>query len=216
MKPYTQALTGKSLSPQNLSPQTLSRKILSACQPGKQGGATLIISLVLLALVSLVAMTGVETVGLQEKMAVSSYDRIVTMQAAEAALREGEALAETQSKTTPPNDGFINGGLYTDVDDTCPNTALNDCQNGFCRIPDKDCAERWTTDTFTGWQDSTLELGDLAGTPQYFVEYLGGSYACVDGSSSDPNNCKRYRITVLSNPGDGRAEVILQSIYATD
>jgi type IV pilus assembly protein PilX len=179
-------------------------------------GAALIISLILLSLVTLVAMTGVETVGLQEKMAVSSYDRIVTMQAAETALREGEALAETQSKTTPPNTGFPNGGLYTDVDTTCPNTALNDCQDGLCRKPDKDCDERWTTTNFTGWRDSSVDLGELAGTPQFFVEYLGGTYACVDGSSNDPNNCKRYRVTVLSNPGDGRAEVILQSVYATD
>lgn len=181
-----------------------------------QRGAALIISLVLLTLVTFVALTGIETVGLQEKMAVSSYDRIITMQAAESALREGEALAETQSQTTPPNSGFPNGGLYTDADDTCPNTALNDCTNGLCRMPDKDCNERWADDNFNGWLASTADVGNLAGVPQYFVEYMGGTYACVDGSSNDPHNCKRYRITVLSNPGEGRAEVILQSIYATD
>lgn len=181
-----------------------------------QRGVALVISLVLLTLVTLVAMTGIETVGLQEKMAVSSYDRIITLQAAESALREGEALAEIQSKTTPPNSGFINNGFYADTNDTCPATAINNCQNGFCTTPDKDCQERWTTGAFTGWRDSTVDLGPLAGTPQFFVEYLGGTYACVDGSSNDPKNCKRYRVTVLSNPGDGRAEVILQSIYATD
>ena len=57
----------------------------------------------------------------------------------------------------------------------------------------------------------------LAVTPQYFVEYLGNTYACRPGTATDPNDCKRYRITARSSDGTGgKTMVMLQSVYATD
>ncbi|MCX7607930.1 MAG: PilX N-terminal domain-containing pilus assembly protein [Anaerolineales bacterium] len=180
-----------------------------------QTGAALIVSLVLLVLVTLLGVAGIQTVALEEKMAGNAYDRNIALQAAEAALRIGEGVAETQSKTTPPNSGFP---TYTDADNTCPTSpsAINNCASGLCPTPDKDCTERWKVSGFSGWANASVSLGGLAGTPQYFVEYLGNTFPCTDGGSSDPKNCKRYRVTARSNPGSGRAVVMLQSVYATD
>ncbi len=182
----------------------------------RQRGATLIVALVLLTLVTLVSINGIENVTLQEKMAGNSYDRSIALQAAEAALREAEAIAEAQSKTLPANNGFPSFGESNDTDNTCPQNIINDCTNGLCVKPDKDCTERWKDATFNQWTNSSVSLATLAGTPQYFIEYLGGNYPCTNGAGYDPNNCKRYRITAVSNPGTGRARVMLQSIYATD
>jgi type IV pilus assembly protein PilX len=52
--------------------------------------------------------------------------------------------------------------------------------------------------------------------PQYFIEYLSNTFPCSDGGASDPKNCKHYRITARSNPGTGRASVMLQSVYRTE
>lgn len=178
--------------------------------PDVQKGAALIVSLVMLLLITLLGLASARSVSLEEKMAANSYDRNLALQAAEAALREGETYAET-NKPTP---------AYTDADATCPTSpsAINNCTNGVCPIPDKDCASRWNPSSgFTGWVSASTSLGTLAGTaPQYFIEYLGTSFPCTDGGSSDPMNCKRYRITASSNPGTGRATVTLQSVYATD
>jgi type IV pilus assembly protein PilX len=184
-------------------------------KPSTQTGAALIVALVLLVIVTLLGLAGLRNVTLEEKMAGAAYDRSIAFQAAEAALRVGEAAAETQSKLAPPNQGFP---TYTDANSNCPTAANNTCTGGLCATPDKDCVPRWSDPSFAGWTNVPAEVSTLAGTPQYFVEYLGGNFPCTDGGSSDPKNCKRYRITARSDPnlGDGRAAVVLQSIYATD
>ncbi|MBI5780283.1 MAG: pilus assembly protein [Rhodocyclales bacterium] len=182
--------------------------------PANEGFA-LIIALIMLLILTILGVVAVRVVALEEKMAGEVYDRNLALQAAEAALRVGEAAAENQSKLSPPNSGFPS---YTDADGTCPSTALNNCSGGLCSIPDKDCLERWQNSSFTQWVSATtVDLGDLSGnTPQYYVEHLGGNFPCTDGGATDPKNCNRYRITARSNPGTGRATVMLQSVYATD
>lgn len=172
----------------------------------KQTGAALIVSLVLLVLVTLLGVAGIQSVALEEKMAGNAYDRNIAFQAAEAALRVGESIAEANKE-----------GFPDDSDPCPPVSAVDNCTGGLCPPPDINCPPRWKAPGFTGWVDA-VSLGELAGTPQYFVEYLGNTFPCTKGasSSSDPNNCKRYRITARSRPGAGRATVILQSVYATD
>lgn len=175
-----------------------------------QKGAALFVSLMMLILVTILGVTGVSMVSLEEKMAGNSYDRNLAFQAAEAALREAEKYAE-DNKPMPS---------YTDAGNTCPTSpsAINNCTSGVCPKPDKDCVSRWEPSAgFTGWANATTSLGTLAGTaPQYFIEYLGNTFNCSDGGGSDPKNCKRYRVTARSNPGTGRATVMLQATYATN
>ena len=188
----------------------------------KQNGVALAIALILLVIMTLLGLSGVRTVGLEEKMASNTYDRSLAFQAAEAALRAGEDAAQAQSLVN--NAGFP---VYVDADNTCPAAAVNTCNAGLCARPDKDCEARWTAATFD-WINSTsaaaaLNLGPLAGgVPRYFIEYLGNNYP---NDPDDPNSCSggpgtpgctsmRYRVTSISNTGAGRAGVVLQSIYA--
>ncbi|QGU32841.1 pilus assembly PilX family protein [Thermochromatium tepidum] len=168
-----------------------------------QGGAALIVALLFLLLITLIGVTGQQNVALEERMSATAQDRNLAFQAAESALRQAESVAAT--KPTPG---------YTDADNTCPSSAINNCSSGVCPPPDKDCQPRWLASGFNGWANAAA-MG-IAGTPQYFIEYLGDTFNCSDGGSSDPKNCKRYRVTARSNPGAERASVTLQSIYATD
>jgi type IV pilus assembly protein PilX len=173
----------------------------------RQRGAALIVALVLLVVVTLLALSNLQTVALEEKMTGATYDRQLAFQAAETALREAEQYVETNKPTAS----------YTDADGNCPSRAINNCTSGICPPPDKDCPSRWLPAAgFTQWQNASVSLPALAGTPQYFIEYLGNTFPCSDGGASDPKNCKRYRITARSNPGAGRASVMLQSVYQTD
>ena len=175
-----------------------------------QKGVALFVSLMMLLLITIIGLAGVRMVSLEEKMSANSYDRNIAFQAAEAALREAEKYVE-DNKPTPS---------YSDDDDTCPSSSpgpINNCASGVCPRPDKDCESRWETVDFTSWANATTSLGTLAGTaPQYVIEYMGATFNCTDGGGSDPKTCKRYRVTARSNPGTGRASVILQSIYATN
>ncbi|QIK36824.1 pilus assembly protein [Caldichromatium japonicum] len=190
-------------------------------QRAGQAGAALILTLLFLVLIILVAISGIQTVALEERMAGASSDRNLAFQAAEAALRVGESVAEAESEANPPNSGFPNNGNYNDASDQCPGNSviIDNCNaNGLCPVPDKDCLPRWQVAGFNKWKTvDGISLGALAGNaPQYFIEYLGGNFNCYDGDASDPKNCYRYRITARSNPATGRATVVLQSIYATD
>lgn len=182
----------------------------------QQSGAALIVALILLVIMTLLGLSSVRTVALEERMTANTYDRSLAFQAAEAGLRAGEIVAQAQANSG--NAGFNNGGLYSDTDATCPDPAsASPCQNGLCSIPDKDCPVRWEIPDPGVWEDATgLGLGALATTPQYIVEFLGANFPC---RIEDPSTmgCKRYRVTSRSNDGtEGRAMVILQSVYAAD
>jgi type IV pilus assembly protein PilX len=199
----------------------------------KQQGAALFVSLMMLILITILGVTGVRLVSLEEKMAGNSYDRNLAFQSAEAALIEAEQYIK-EHKTV----------LTTTAVCTTTNhnvsEAINNCNEaGVCPIPHKDCYPRWTESAgFTEWvavsedlhENLQENLGEqLAGTSaQYFIEFLG-----YKDCPKDPTLvCKFYRITACSRPGaanpisnevfckrstsGGRSNVLLQSIYYTD
>ena len=179
----------------------------------RQQGAALMVALILLVVMTLLGLASIRIVLQEERMAGNAYDRSLAFQAAEAALRVGEATALAQSKTTAPNKDFPAYGLYADPDATCGGS----CADGLCTQPDKDCVPRWEDLAFAGWKKATgLSLTTtVSGTPEYFVEYMGGAFPCDPGQPSINLFCSRYRITARSI-ADGRAAVTLQSIFATE
>ena len=194
--------------------------------PGHQNGVALAVSLILLIVITLLGLSSIRTIVLEEKMASNSYDRSLAFQAAEAGLRAGEAIAEAQSKLGNSNQGFP---AYTDADNACPANAINACNAGLCATPDKDCSNRWTDANFN-WNSSAAPAGGLnlnanaGAAPRYFVEYLGNQFACdpddanacSGGAGAIGCNCMRYRVTARSQPAGNneRATVMLQTIYA--
>lgn len=175
--------------------------------PRKQTGVALAVSLILLVVVTLLALTTLQSVTLEEKMAGATFDRQLSFQAAETALRQGEQYANA-------NKPILN---HSDEDNTCPSNAINNCSNGACPPPDKDCPPRWDPASgFNQWKDASVTHSLLTGSPQYFIEFLSQNADCTDGGQSDPKNCKLYRITARSFAIAGQSSVILQSIYRTE
>lgn len=164
--------------------------------PRRQRGVALIVSLVLLVVITLLGVASLRGVVLEERMASNQYDRSIAFQAAEAALREGEAIAES-TKPTPTG---------------------TTCTDGVCPTPAAADTPRWEDDDFDGWKAATSSLGDLAGdSPEYIIEFLGADFPCDTSKPLENQNCKRYRVTARSRPdGDERATVMLQSVYATE
>lgn len=185
--------------------------------PSKEHGAALIVSLIFLVIMTILGFSSIRMVLQEERMTGHTFDRSLALQATEAALRVGEAAAQAQAAVL--NADFPGYGLYVDADNTCPPSGPT-CSNGLCTQPDKDCTNRWEVSSFAGWVNAAgLSLSDqVAGTPQYFVEYMGGGFPCNPDKPGESLSCSRYRVTARSaNPAnvDGRAIVVLQSIYAT-
>jgi type IV pilus assembly protein PilX len=159
----------------------------------RQQGIALVIALVLLVIMSLVGLNGLRSVTLEERMTAHTYDRSLSFQATEAALRDAEEFVET-TKPAP----------------------ANGCNQGVCAPPSPTATPRWLDPNFDSWRSANaVDSGSVTITPEYFVEYLGNTFECYPGSGV-LMTCRRYRITARSNAGDDRAAVMLQSIYATD
>jgi type IV pilus assembly protein PilX len=80
------------------------------CPPQHQRGATLVVGMILMVLLTLLGLTALGTSLLEERMAANARDRIRAFQAAEAALRFCEA-AITPASTFSNTGG--SGGMYT-------------------------------------------------------------------------------------------------------
>ena len=195
-------------------------------RPHPQSGMVLLMALVMLLLVTLLGVTSVRMLTVEERMAANSFDRNLAFQAAETALREGEALAA--SNIAPPTTDMDCGDLNNDA-----------CADGLCSRPLDACNEKRWDDNPTyngqpierlrtvvngvgGWRNAASTAGSpltqSLGAPQFFVEHLGSGYVC-DPEEVPPNpSCNGYRITARSHDpalaaAEGRAAVILQSIY---
>jgi type IV pilus assembly protein PilX len=177
----------------------------------QQQGAALLVALILLVLMTLLGISALQSGALEERMAGHTYDRSISFQSAEAALRETETYLNALATkpvvlaTDPQCKSFAG---------VSPNPSIN-----VCRAP-TDGTEFWKDAADDKWTNATkVSSGSVDLTPQYIIEYLGATFTCLPqtpGIASDPGNCKRYRITVKSNAGDDRANVTLQSIFATE
>ncbi len=175
---------------------------------GSQRGIALVVVLVLLLVATLLALAGLRNTLLQERMGAGVVDRSLSFQAAEAALREGERIAA--GRPTP--------------------AAGSGCVAGLCSKPDPDDPadnQRWLAtgswDDGSGkWREAAVEVGDQTAKPRCILELidtgLPATGECTTSIDLSPDagcfgTVNHYRITAYSH-ADGRADVMLQSVYA--
>lgn len=164
----------------------------------RQQGVSLLVVLILLLLMTILGLAVLRGTTMEERMTANLYDRSLSFQAAESALRQGEALARTTTVAAVPSSG---------------------CSGGVCSLPDTTAADRWLDTSFSGWRDANNDLAD-SNTPmpdaRFIVEYMGmtPTWAGCDRQIPREKLCltPRFRITAISAE-DGRAVVMLQTTY---
>jgi type IV pilus assembly protein PilX len=184
-----------------------------------QRGAALIIAMILLLVMSLLAVASLRGTLMQERMSANTHDRDLAFQSAEAGLRMGEQQAENwvRNGATPDWPSCQNsnaGGLYRHRN-TGPNA---DPQ---CSLPLWEGPAPGSSGAF--WHDAASDTdisfnsAGLSLAPFYIVELISDQAPCnIDEPDKNPTiKCRRFRITASSRSADGRAQVVLQSIYAT-
>src|SRR5215831_3892080 len=75
----------------------------------KQSGMVLFISLVLLLVLTILAVSVVQTTSLEERMARNAHDRALAFESAESALRDSEQYLETVVSLAPFDAAGTNG-----------------------------------------------------------------------------------------------------------
>tara|TARA_R110000751_G_scaffold57786_2_gene122440 strand:+ start:3473 stop:4027 length:555 start_codon:yes stop_codon:yes gene_type:complete len=171
--------------------------------PGRQVGAALLVALVMLLVVTMIGLASIRSTTLNEKMSSNMYDRSLSYQAAESALRAGETAIEADQTL---------GLDCTDPNLNCPPIPASAFEND-------------STDWTTVGADYRVNDGLLGSTPQYYIERMGtvggtdeldiGSSAnCANYAGCDQSapNAVLFRITGRSGvpADDGRSVVALQ------
>jgi type IV pilus assembly protein PilX len=190
-------------------------------RPCRQRGIALVTSLIILLLLTLIGVTAMQTTTLEEKMAGNQRDEYLAFQAAEVALRAGEAYLQ----------GASVGPFAADVDQA--NLVLT--ATGLYQPTLSTTQERWTQTNVWTANGSRVYAGDaLAGVaeaPRYIVEDLSSYTRCTNaGVCSNvpspkipgPDDSKtfgtvpdagRFRVTARAVGGTTDAVVLLQSYY---
>lgn len=170
--------------------------------PPHQRGIALIVVLILLLIMTLLGLASLRGTLLGERMSGGLFDRSLAFQAAESALRQGEAVAAALT------------AVPTAADCTNPSGVCGTPTNGLDRSLGN-----------AGWVDATALTGNTLAVPtasdlQYLVEYLGvfpNWFNCdkvTSGAGEVPPGClgHRYRISARYQ-ANGRSQVSLQTIY---
>lgn len=195
-----------------------------------QQGAALIVSLILLGVISVLALSSAYSANTEMKVVASQKERGVAFQAAEAAL----AQVEQQLATNPPPIEMLwsscNGqGCFTPT-----------CTGGLCFAGDFtssdsefDCrtvSVNPSTEHVPFWEDSVLNVWESANrhreievtavnaTVKYIVEFMcyvrKDSMTPFDDTEANENNgVPLFRITAIASSNGNRAKVALQSTF---
>lgn len=167
--------------------------------PHQQKGTVLAISLIILLLMTLIAVTAMQTTTLEEKMAGNSRDRDLALQAAESALRDAEAVIELRV-SIPSSDGT---GIYA-MDSTA--------------VPDYSDPTTWTG---TNSVAAATTITGIATPPRYYIEHIIQDSsdrspslvrAGYEGSNHDTTT-SIFRITTQGVGSSTTSQVLLRSRY---
>lgn len=182
----------------------LNRKAAFANQ---QQGMSLVVVLILMLVMTIVGLAVIRGTVLRERMSANMYDRSLSFQAAESALREAEEAVRLA----------VVAGQSIGTDCSAPTTA--------CPVPPANAY----TGGGAGWVNAADTQHNSAGAPQYQVQYLGqrdsidtlalGNSAneAQYGGSGGVVVESMYRIIVRSHDAalnPDRAVVVLQSNIA--
>jgi type IV pilus assembly protein PilX len=184
-----------------------------------QHGVVLPVTLVILLIVALIALAAMRNSIMQNMMAANFYDRQGAFQAAQAALRQGENVAQgnTLGAAGPYRDCTAVAQTPSGVTSVCLANPFTD--------PNLPTNQIFTVAT------TVFNAGSLAaGQPQYVVEFMGNfilptqpiTTTTQSGGYNQGNQkltADYYRITARSSDPaviTDRAVVTLQSIYHRD
>jgi type IV pilus assembly protein PilX len=165
----------------------------------KQGGAALLVCLIILVLVTLIGLTTMKSSMLQERMSGGNSDRTQAFEAAELALRDAEINVKLNLSSVS---AFAAG-----------------CADGLCLAPSDGTSVADTVD----WESNLVAsyghgtgapaLAGLPRQPKYIIELLAEMPPPLGNSVGAQNTGTAYRISALGYGRQPNTRVMLQSTF---
>lgn len=203
-------------------PESVSANSTRKLGRDSQGGATLVIALVILVIMSIIGISNMQTSTMQERMAANNRQKSLAKYSAESALKVAEKWLNTNVTSINHLAQFNgNSGLYSAV-------LLS---QGVAKYPsatdiaDVMKASDWGAKTaFTG--TAIVDANLVSRQPQYIIEYIGRDYRGTAGKvirtddlsgMSDNSHSKPlfFRITAIGWGKDQNIYSVLESTYQT-
>lgn len=196
----------------------------------KQQGAALVVSLVLLAVVTLIGVTGMQSSTSELKMATAIQDHATAFAAAEAAL----AQVEDQLAIAPPDREKLlstctGTGCYSKTCSAglCFQGAYLNVDSEFdCKVADPtgkvQAIDFWSDSTLNIWKTpsryKSIKIERLEAEVKYITEFLcytkRDAITPFSGVAGEKNNgAPLFRITAFAEGNGLRGKVMLQSTY---
>lgn len=190
-----------------------------------QRGATLVIALVILLVMSMIGVANMETSTMQERMAANSKQRTTARIAAESALNAAEEWLNNNVRRAT-DISLFNGanGLYSAVRNNYG--AATPVSAGAEAIADITVAENWENRGFN-YPSELVDSALVSSQPKFIIEFLGRDTGTVyrevvsmdaDGSArrGEGNiNPYLFRITAIGWGKDANIYTVLESTYRT-
>jgi type IV pilus assembly protein PilX len=175
----------------------------------KQSGMALIISLIILLSMTLLGLAAVQNTTLEERMAGNTRAENLALQAAEAALRDGEAWLSSLTAEPKADDVGSNGIWLYDASDPDPTDGIE-----WWKARDSDF---WNSNSGVRTASVDLEYseGAYVERPRYLIEEGGlARDTVVVGQQQDLAGRTLYQLTSRGVAPSARGEVLIQSSYA--
>lgn len=167
----------------------------------QQRGATLVIALVLLLIITVLAISSMREVALEERLVGNLRDHQASLNAAESALRAGETIVAESATPLP----------------TCPTSAPN------CANAARPSATQLSATTWSGWasfgQPFTDSLAKVPNQPRWYLSFIGFDPANSAGVVEVTNTDERskgvgpyyYSVVAAGTGRTSRSLTVLES-----
>lgn len=168
----------------------------------RQQGAVLFIGLIMLLIMSLIAITGMQSATLEERMAGNTRDNMVAFQAAEAALKAGEALLDSGTLTLNLFDDDGSDGFY---------------DNTYATIWSAIDWDNTDSRTYTGFNPENVST-----PPRFVIQRIAETQVAPKvvlenyGEGDVSKTVQIFRLTSRGTGGSDNTAVVLQSVYGSD
>jgi len=166
----------------------------------RQRGAALILSLLMLLILTLLAVSSMQGTIMQERMVSGAREGMMSLEVAESGLRDAEVALENINLLSV----FDGSGALYGMGDTTPNALTYNWENG------------------TGIANASAVDGV---TPKYFIKHIGDAYKpekltdiVVEGYSHETgaSDAQGFRIVAWSPGASGEARRVIESYYARE
>lgn len=171
----------------------------------KQHGVVLIIGLIMLTVMTLLAVSSMQSSGLQELMSNNTKDKVIAFEAAESAIRAAEIYLDTQ--------GALNISAFD-----------NDASDGLlANLYD----EAWNESSidWVGSNSDAIEvdvMGGVTSKPRYIIQHIGPVVPDLDNNLNVDNSydsnatdsiVEMFKITARGTGGSDNTVVVLEAMY---